>query len=239
MRRQAVVIAGLLIGLALITGCTEVVTPGEGSAYLDTVTASGSGKALAAPDTAEMSFGVEATDAKSKPALDRATAAAEAVSSAVQKAGVKKEDVQTSGVRIEPVYEETERGKAPRVTAYRAIIDMRVRIRDVGSVGAVIEAASTAGATGIGGPWFKLEDDAEASDEAIADAVEDARRRAQAMAESSGKKLGGAVRIYETQIDVPQPNWSSRSAMYSAEQAAIEPGQLDVTADITVMFDLE
>lgn len=237
----------LLIALlavpALLAGCkTEVINTPAGSAALNTVTASGNGKALASPDTAELSFGIASTDPKAKPALDRASRAADAVSSALQKAGVAKDDIQTSGVRIEPNYAGWEEGKAPRVLSYRAYVDMRVRVRDVEIVGEVIEAATGAGATSVNGPTFTLEDDAAASEEAITDAVEDARARAQAMAKAAGKKVGEAVTIAETNVEVPQI-WGelARGAQSYALDASkgIEPGQLDITADITVVFRLE
>lgn len=234
----------LLAVPALLAGCkTEVINTPAGSAALDTVTASGSGKALAAPDTAELTFGIASTDPKAKPALDRASRAADAVSSALQKAGVKKDDIQTSGVRIEPNYAAWKADEAPRVLSYRAYVDMRVRVRDIEIVGEVIEAATGAGATAVSGPTFTLEDDAAASDEAITDAVEDAKGRAEAMAKAAGKKVGAAVTIAETNVEVPEI-WGEMqrgaAGVYALDAAkGIEPGQLDITADITVVFRLE
>lgn len=236
MRKRWFVIGALLAALAIGTGCTDAP---DDSAYLNTVTAAGNGKALSAPDTAEFTFGVETTDPAAKPALDKASATADAISSAIQKAGVAADDIQTSGVRIEPVYEEWREGQAPRVVSYRAIVSLRARVRDMAIMGAVIEAATGAGANTITGPTFTLEDDDTASDAAIADAVEDARRRAQAMAEASNKSVGEVVRIFETNVDVPFPDYGTRAEAADMSVKAIEPGQLDVTAQVTVIFSLK
>ena len=236
MRKRLFVIGALVAALALGAGCTDTA---EDSAYLNTVTAAGSGKALAAPDTAEFTFGIETTDPAAKPALDRASATADAISSAIQKTGVATDDIQTSGVRIEPVYEDFRGGQAPRVVSYRAIVSMRARVRDMAIMGAVIESATGAGANTIAGPTFTLEDDDTASSAAIADAVQDARRRAQAMAEASDKSVGEVVRIYETRVDVPFPEFGTRAESADLSATAIEPGQLDVTAEVTVIFSLQ
>lgn len=238
MRIRLFVIGALVAALALGAGCSEAP---EDSAYLNTVTAAGNGKALSAPDTAEFTFGVETTDPKAKPALDRAGAAAEAISSAVQKAGVAKDDIQTSGVRVEPIYAEYKEGVAPHVVSYRAHVTLRARVRDMEIIGTVIEAATGAGANTINGPTFTLEDDAEASDAAISDAVADAKRRAQAMAEASDRELGGVVRVFETNVEIPfQPNYLyATQGSPDMSRAAIEPGQLDVNARVTVIFSLK
>lgn len=238
MRIRLFVIGALVAALAFGAGCSEAADDSD----LNTVTAAGSGKALSAPDTAEFTFGVQTSDPAAKPALDRAGTAADAISSAVQKAGVAKDDIQTSGVRVEPVYAEYKEGVAPKVVSYRAHVTLRARVRDMEIIGTVIEAATGAGANTINGPTFTLEDDAEASDAAISDAVDDAKRRAQAMANASGRKLGPVVRVFETNVEVPfAQNWDYAFAGQGPEmaRARIEPGQLDVTARVTVIFSLE
>ncbi|MRR12142.1 DUF541 domain-containing protein [bacterium] len=243
MRAKLIVLAALATAVLLLAGCkTEVITSPSDTG-LDTVTSAGSGKALAAPDTAELTFGITSSDPKAKPALDRASRNADAVSSALQKAGVKKDDIQTSGVRIEPTYAEYREGQAPRVVSYRAYVDLRVRVRDVAIVGDVIEAATGAGASSVSGPTFTLEDDTDAANEAITDAVDDARARAGAMAKAAGKKVGDALIIRETSVEAPPiyNDLARGSAQSYALDAAkgIEPGQLDITANITVVFRLE
>ncbi len=247
-RRSRIVLAlaGLSLAALGLAGCkTEVLSAPADSITLDTVTASGSGTALAAPDTAEMTFGTLYTDPKAKPALDRASKAAGDVAAALKKAGVAEADIQTSDMRIEPNYTYDNSGeKPPTVVSYRASVTLRVRVRDIASVGEVIEAATGAGASTVNGPTFTLEDDAAATDEAITKAVEDAKRRAEAMAKAAGKSVGEAVTVKETAIDVPEVYTDSAllradKGAYAAGMMPVESGQLDIKADITVVFRLK
>lgn len=237
----AVALSALLLG-----GCTtKVITAPADSATLNTVTSSGNGTALAAPDTAELSFGIASTDPKAKPALDRASKVAAEVAAALKKAGVAEKDIQTTNLRIDPNYVYDNEGKKPpTVASYRASIDLRVKVRDLEILGTVIEAGTGAGAATVNGPTFTLDDDAEATNEAITKATEDAKRRAEAMAKAAGKSVGQAVSIKETSIQVPTMYNDSKALLrmdsgYAVNSIAVEAGQLDITADITVVFELK
>jgi len=245
-RIPVLALGALAIASLALVGCkTEVVTAPADAATLNTVTSSGNGTALAAPDTAELTFGIASTDPKAKPALDRASKVADEVAAALKKAGVPEEDIQTANLRIDPNYTFDNSGeKPPTVVSYRASIDLRVKVRDMEILGTVIEAGTAAGASTVNGPTFTLDDDAAATDEAITKAVEDAKRRAEAMAKAAGKSVGEAVSVKETSIEVPTVYSDAKSvllrqdAAYAATPVAVEAGQLDITADITVVFEL-
>lgn len=246
MVRLLALVTLIAVSLAL-TGCkSEVVAPSADSATLDTITASGNGSALAVPDTAEIVFGISSTDPKAKPALDQASKTADAVAAALKKAGIPEEDIQTANMRIDPNYTYDQSGeKPPTVVSYRATIDLRVKVRKMELLGTVIEAGTSAGAVNVTGPTFTLDNDEAATDEAITAAVDDAKRRAAAMAKAAGKKVGEAVSIQETAVEVPTVYKDSAlmrgyaAAADSAQAIAVEAGQLDITADITVVFRLE
>lgn len=76
----------------------------------------------------------------------------ERVIAAVKVQGVAAPQIRTSGYRVNPEYAEPERGKAPRVTGYRATNTIQVEVRSIENIGKVIDAALGAGATNIG-PW--------------------------------------------------------------------------------------
>ncbi len=234
----AAVALGLIAALAL-TGCGTTVVSSPDAAMLNTVTTEGTGRTVAPPDTAELTFGSSATAPDAETALGTVSETAEAISAAVQEAGVDEEDVQTADVSVYPEYAHRE-GEAPRVTGYRAAISVRVKVRDLTIVGQVISAASEAGATEINGPMFTLDEDTEANSEAISLAVDDARARAEAMANAAGKSLGEVKVMTETAVSAP-PMWAAESYSLKAMDAGvpIETGQLDITARVTVVFELQ
>ena len=80
-------LAALALALVALPGCTNANTTAAGDAA-NTVTASGGGTTQAAPDTAEMSFGVTTLSSNAKSALDEASKSAEQIASAVKKQGI-------------------------------------------------------------------------------------------------------------------------------------------------------
>jgi hypothetical protein len=235
MNRRLAIAVVLSAGLLALGGCTTKVVTTGGAAPLYTVTASGNGKTAAAPDMAEMYFGatVQADDAKA--ALASASDLADSITSAVKGAGVPAEDVQTANVSV---YPEQSGGDRVVITGYRASVQVRVKIRDIETIGDVIGAASDAGANEIGGPTFMLSDDSEVRNEAIDLAIADARTRAEVMAKAAGKSLGEIISISEAGMSTPiYYGAEARAAMDAA--VPIEPGQLDVSAGVTVVFELK
>jgi len=233
------ILPALLIGalVLVLAGCTtRVVT--EGSEKLYTVTASGTGTTSAAPDLAQMYFGVTIIDADARMALATAGDAAEAITDAVKQAGVATEDIQTANISVYPQYTYGE-SRATTISGYSATVQVRAKLRDFATIGDVITAASAAGANEISGPTFTLSDDAAARAESITGAVEDARAQAETMASAAGKSLGEVVSMSQTGVTVPVL-YGERAAYDTAQSAVpVEPGQLDVTANVTVVFELK
>jgi uncharacterized protein YggE len=231
-------LTALVVALAL-AGCQTKVVTTDGATPLNTVTSQGNGTAPTAPDMAQMSFGVTAQNADAKVALDTASKTAEQIATALKNVGVKAEDIQTANVSLYPQQDYRE-GQAPVILGYQASISVNAKVRDLGAVGDVIAAATNAGATNIGGPTFTLDDDAAAREAAIADAVDDARTRAEAMAKAAGKSVGAVIAISETGVSVPKVYYDERAvAADMAGSVPIEPGQLDITASVTVVFELK
>jgi len=64
------------------------------------------------------------------------------------------------------------------------------------------------------------------------------------MAKAAGKSIGQAVSVKETAVEVPTLYSDSsmllrQDAQAAAAPVAVEAGQLDITADITVVFELK
>lgn len=227
----------LLIASIALAGCQARAATAPGEPPPNTVSARGTGTAAAAPDQAEMSFGLTIQRDDAKKALEDASRVARTIADAVKKAGVPAEDVQTQNVSVYPQYSGGDKDTPPKIAGYSATISVRVKIRDIERVGTVIAAATDAGATEISGPTFTLSEDAPAAAEAIDEAIADARRRAEAMAKAAGKTLGDVLSISEVGITAP-PLYAGDGRLASAD-VPIEPGQLDVSAQVVVVFELK
>ena len=233
--------AALLVALALalgaLAGCTTATTTTTAGAATNTVTASGAGTTQAVPDTAEMSFGVTTTSPNAKSALDEASKGAEQIASAVKKQGIAAEDIQTQDVSVYP--QTVDQNGKQVITGYQASLSVQVKVRDISKLGEVISAANAAGANDISGPTFTVADPAPARAKAIDKAVADARKSAEAMAKAAGKSVGAVLSMSSSDAGAVPGMYSTSDAAGAAKSVPIQPGQLDITANVVVVFELK
>lgn len=237
-RRFAPLLAlGTLLTIMLLAGCTTVVSGPSGS--VNTITASGSGTVSSVPDQAVMSFGVTVQAKDAKRALDQVSANAEKVSSAIKGAGVAEKDIQTANVSIDPQYANTSSANPP-IVGYSASLSVTAKVRDLATLSDVIGVATKAGATNVSGPTFSIAEDSAVHASAVQKAVDNARRMAAAMAKAAGKSVGDVVSVTSNDVSGVPPMPVTYGAAAAKDIAVpIEPGQLDITTNVTVVFALK
>ena len=177
-----------------------------------------------------------------KAALDQVSGKADKVASALKNSGVADKDIQTQNVSVNPQYADQPptSSKQPLIIGYQASLSVSAKVRDLGSLSKVIGAASAANVDNINGPSFSISDDSTYREQAIAKAVADARVAAAAMAKAAGKSLGDVVSVTSSAAQSnPVPLAFAAAPMASDKSVPIQPGQLDVTSDVTVVFELK
>ena len=119
---------------------------------------------------------------------------------------------------------------------------MRVRLTDIARVGPVLNAALGAGANRLEGVEFSLEDDGALRREALAQAVTEARGKAEAMAAALGVALGPVQNAHEGGVSVRpvQAEMARDRAMLMAMDAPtpVAPGHVVVVAHVTLQYRL-
>ena len=112
---------------------------------------------------------------------------------------------------------------------------MLVQVRDLAKSGGILDAASNAGANEVYGPMLSRSDEDDLQAKALRNAVEDARKKAEALADAAGVRLGRVTSITEGFSGGPQPYYAADARLAKAE-APIEPGTQDSQATVTVTF---
>ena len=224
----------LLIAMPLVFAATAAVVTlpdraASAAADAGTITVHGTGTVTSVPDQAQLSFGVETQAGTAKEALAANAAEMRRLIAALKSAGA--EDVQTQYVSVSPRY-----GDEMSVRGYVATNTVSATVQEVGKAGAVIDAAVDAGANQVSGPSLSLSDQEQLYRDALADAVADARERAEALADAAGLTLGDVKSIVEGGGVSPPMPYAANMAMRDAESAPLEPGKQDVTASVTVTF---
>lgn len=210
-----------------------------------TIRVSGVGEIRAVPDMATVQFAVETTGLTAQDAGQSNADQMDRVVQALIRAGVTRQDIQTSGYSVYPEYAMQRGGELdpPRITGYRATNQVGVRTRQLTQVGTLIDAGLAAGANRLNGVGFELKDSQAAEAQALTLAVQNATTSARTMATALGVTLGSILDA-STNSDPPQPMFRAYArdamAMEGAAMATpIEPGEQTVRASASLVFEIE
>jgi uncharacterized protein len=187
----------------------------------------------AKPDTAEWSFGVQTSADTAEAALGANSEAMEKVVAALRAADVAEDDLQTEQVSVYPRTSDD----GISIVGYDASNTVRATIRDLDDAGSIVDRAVAAGANQVYGPSLTLSDAESQYAAAMEAAFDDARARAEAIAEKAGVTLGAPVAILEGGGGGGAiPYYERGAADAAAAEVAVEPGTQDVGATLTVTF---
>jgi uncharacterized protein YggE len=232
--------------MASISGCAAVGAPtvsalSQTSAATQgrTITVVGGGTASGAPDRATAQLGIETQsttpDQATRANNDQMTKLIEALKAA----GIDEKDIQTTNYSVytEPRYK-PETGEATGEIVYHASASVSVIIRDINQVGTVLDKAVAAGANNISGVGFSVADTTKLEGAAREKAVADARARAADLARLFGVEVGDVATISEVVTSGPVPMYDRATGM-GGGGAAIQPGQLSISTQLQVTFNVK
>ncbi len=209
---------------------------------IPTLNASGEGFVMVVPDVAIVSLGVATRADTARAALDQNSAETARVIEAILGAGVTDKDIGTSGFSVSPIYEDATKPKGdetpamPKIVGYQVQNEVRVTIRDLDSSGAILDKVVTAGANQISGISFDVADPQAAADEALRNAIGDARRKAELMASAAGVRI---VRILDVSGGSSMPMFAVRAEAMAFDAAVpVMPGQTRIQANANIAFEI-
>jgi uncharacterized protein YggE len=178
--------------------------------------------------------GIEVSGKELSAAVAEASAAMRRVLEALEEVGVAARDVRTTrhDVRVQRAWKDGQEGE---ITGYAVAQEVRVVVRDLARLPAVLDRAVAAGANVLRGLSFEKDDPAPEQREALARAVAQARAKAEAIAKAGGVALGDVVEIAEVGAPPPIPFERARAAL-QADGAPVSPGELEISAQVEVTY---
>jgi uncharacterized protein YggE len=200
------------------------------------LTVVGQGTVESVPDIAYVSAGVQTRGPTAREAQDANTAAMNQVLARIKGLGIAEQDIRTSGVNLQPVYDRNPN----QLSGYMAHNQVTVTVREVRRAGEVLDQAISAGANQAAGLRFGIKDDSQLRRQALDQAVKSSRATADAMAAAAGLRVSGILSMTDESGGggaVPV----ERAMMADAAQAnvPIQPGQLAVTARVRVVYQFQ
>lgn len=230
-----------LVTLTLVSACAGAQAAPlaqEGTTPDRTITVNGMGSVSLTPDIARIFIGVQTESEEATAAVERNNSQTQAVLDALQSAGIAEEDIRTTDFSVFPRQERDRDGNVISTT-YVVQNTVRVTVRDLDKIGQTLDAVVQAGANNITGIQFDIADRAAATNAALEAAVEDARARATVLAKAASVTLG-EVQSINTLSAAPLFPVQRLSADFAESGAVpIQPGELDMSLEVTVVFEIQ
>lgn len=197
------------------------------------IVVTGTGTVEAAPDIATLSIGVTTQGATAAEALAANSAAVEAVIARLAASGIEARDMQTSNLSLNPNWTGYDVSN-PTISGYVAANLLTIRVRQLDTLGAVLDAAVADGGNTLNGLTFGVMEPEPLLDAARKEAVADARAKATLLAEAAGVTLGRLVAINEG--GAPSEPIPMFRAEASAAPVPVAGGEVGLTASVTLHY---
>jgi len=200
----------------------------------------GQGEATAVPDIAMLSLGIEARADTVAEAQAQASEAMDKVMEALKDSGIDEKDIQTQRFSIYPITRWVEHRDKEEIIGYRVTNIVVAKIREVDKAGVIIDAVAEAGGdyTRIQGISFAIDDPEPYYEEARAKAMEDAKKKAEQLADLAGVSLGKPTYVSEGAVYWPPTTrgFYEGGVPVPAPETPISPGELKITVNVQVAY---
>jgi hypothetical protein len=190
----------------------------------------------------QIDLGVQTQAPLSQDAASANARALEAALAAVRKAAGPGAQLKTVSYSLTPNYQYHTGGGEPTITGYTALNVVQVTLDDLARSGAVLDAATRAGANRVQGIQWTLRDQDTVRAEALREAATRARAEAQVLAGALDLRIVRVLTVEESSpqiVPVRTHVAMARAAAGAAEAPTpVEAGTLDVSATVTLTVEV-
>lgn len=212
------------------------------------ITVSAQGTASATPDIATENLTIATNADTAAAATSDNNARYERLMNALAALGVAHSDIRTTYYNVNytpPPQPSQSNGTVqpmpPQRYGYFVNRTIQVTLHRLDFVGKAIDAAVACGVTDIGGVNFGVSNSRAQVSRALASAVSDARRQADAMAGAAGLHIVRIKSMQQGYAEAPMPRLmaASMNAPAPAPPTTIEPSSVEVNATVTVTYEAQ
>lgn len=220
------------------------------------ITVSGQAERLVVPDEAHITVNLNAQDKDMAKARAAHQQKLTKLLDIVKKAGIDEKKVRSQSSNIQPIYDYRNDGKgnSQRIfLGYRAQTNLDITVGDTAKLGGLMDSISSAGfEQGANTEWgnllsvyYTISKPDEVRDALLADAITNAKTKAERMADAAGAELGKVYQLNENGTPQFQPVMLRAAApmMAKAESAMADAappaGEQKIESSVTVTFELK
>lgn len=204
------------------------------------ITVNARGEVQVAPDRARVQVGVETQAKTAAAAANENNKKQAAVLAAIRALGIPAANISTLNYNVYPVERYDEKERRSMIDGYRVSNVVQVETDKLEQAGGIIDAALANGANRVAGLDFLVKDVAKAKDEALAKAVQTAKRQATAAAIAAGGQVAELLELNINDYEQPQPRQQMAVMRMSKEAdvaaAPIAEGMTTVSIMVTTRW---
>ena len=237
MRTKLPIFISIVILALVLSAC--------GSKTVDTIatrniSVNGTGIVYLAPDIAYINIGVHTENADVGKAVEDNNQKSQAVVTAIKALGVDAKDIQTTNFSVYNSQQYDPSSGVLTGTLYMVDNTVYITMRDLPKLGDMLDAAIQAGSNNINSVSFDVADKTKAVQQARLLALDNAHKLANELAEGAGVKLGSVQNLsYYDYPPSPYYGKGGESAGSSASVAPINPGQMQLTVNVNIIYEIK
>tara|TARA_B100001094_G_scaffold70481_2_gene66946 strand:- start:936 stop:1628 length:693 start_codon:yes stop_codon:yes gene_type:complete len=212
------------------------------SAQSSSVTVEGNAQISVAPDRASLNLSVELDGRDLSAMTKRVAEATNAFLKLTDDLNIKRNDVMTSGVNINPRYRYENKTGRRIFDGYNISRSIQVDLKDINQLGSIIERSTVQGINNIAAPIFRASQEDQIIQNLHTLAVQDALKRAEALIEPLNASVGKALKIDASSIQSISPPMMEMRALdmnSSLAEQSYSVGQISYSQSVLATFEIE
>ena len=195
----------------------------------------GRGSASIAPDQAVVTVGVVSRARSASQAQAENAQKSIAITQALKQLGVAGSDIKSQNFSFQPDYRTDDRSHA--ISGYTASHYLQINVRDIAKAGKIVDTALQSGANEVHSLRFSVSNQSTVRKEALGKAINDARNKADIIAQGLGCRIIGIKSVSESTGSIESRSYNMNMlAAAKTVDTSFEPGMLTLDANVHIEY---
>lgn len=247
------IVITLLSVTAVMWLSLKVAVDNSGETAYRTFSVSGEGEVTAVPDVAQFTYTIIDEGSDDLAVLQESnTNTDNSIIEFLEAEGIEKKDIETQSYDVFPQYsrnvcEPGQECDPEEIVGYTVNKRVSVKVREVENAGTVLAGVVELGVDSVSRLDFVFDDDKDLRAEARRNAIEEARIKAEAMAEAGDFKLGKLISINENGYygrdfavsEMAMMEADESVALPTAAPVAVEAGEEEITVTVNLTYQIK
>jgi uncharacterized protein len=203
-----------------------------------TITVIGHSEQQVKPDIAMIGAGVMSNGKDAESAQNMNDKAMKKVMDALASAKIPANDVQTQWYSIQPSYGPPDKEGRPQMDGFQAVTSFQVTVRDLASVGNIVDTLVKSGANQINNVQYQVSSPLSFEEKAYDSAIANAKSQAANIAQSLGVTISGIQSVDATNQNDAVPIFKEASASSATNGPILSPGTQSIDTNVKVVYTI-